>query len=121
MLRGDNPLYSARNGQQATIGPVLANHHQTDRQCSLPLDRQSDGAPIEKVDDGRVAQKKPVKAKVFAIVGKRGDRRRRYRDRRHQQGVEIDRPRSDPRHEVGASGAYSDIGRGTDSATKLNS
>ena len=104
-MRADNLLYGARNGQHATVGPVLANHHQADRRGPWRLDGQSGGAAIKKVDNGRVAENKPIKAKVFAIGGERRYRRRPYRDGWHQQAVEIDGSRAYPRNEIGARGA----------------
>src|SRR5262245_60818442 len=69
--RRDDRLDAARDRQQAPIRPAPANDHQTDRRGTWRLDRQRDRAPVEKVDDRRVPQDKPVQAGVFTVVGER--------------------------------------------------
>src|SRR5260221_14702691 len=69
----DRRLQRQRHAEKAAVVAVAADDHQPHGCRARRLDRQRDGAAVEEVDDGGIAQQAAVEAPVILVLVKRGD------------------------------------------------
>src|SRR5215472_15389562 len=69
LFNREQGLDAAADGKQSVVFAVASNNHQTHRRHAWRLDRQSQRAAIEKIDDRGVAQQFEVEKCVILVPG----------------------------------------------------
>src|SRR3954462_642672 len=78
-------LHAGSEFKDTTVGSARACKHQTGRNFALAMRGHRDGAAVNHVDQGAIAQRAQVFSRECLVVGEIGDLRRRVgRGRQHQ-------------------------------------